>query len=271
MNNPHVSSSFFLFDWLGHHPLESSVFGGVFIFSVTFYTVKSHSICACQCGESHLMFLHLPFSNQEHPVHLLAFLPFLLHEAHDQSWFPLSLLLPGRSENLRHTSSIRFQGMILMFLLCLGRLRAFAFLFTASDVCVVDISKENIGAFDNSPCTLREQGIVLFLQSEYRGNKIEIKYFSFSKLRLHLLLATLIELNFWLPKKQAGLFSDPCGSLLDGRFYPKIVGQVLSKNLGTKKSLVSTGECHQLTLLFWKVTAHVEAVLSFPIMENERD
>lgn len=85
------------------------------------------------------------------------------------------------------------------------------------------------------------------------------------------MLATLIELNFWLPKKQAGLFSDPCGSLLDGRFYPKIVGQVLSKNLGTKKSLVSTGECHQLTLLFWKVTAHVEAVLSFPIMENERD
>lgn len=91
-----------------------------------------------------------------------------------------------------------------MFLLCVGRLHAFVFLFTASDVCVVDISRENIDAFDNSPCTLREQGIVLFLWSECRGNKIEIKYFSFSKLRLLLWLATLIELNFWLPKNKLG-------------------------------------------------------------------
>lgn len=83
--------TWFLFDWLGPCPLESSGFGGVFIFSVTFYTVKSHSICAFQCGESHLMFLHSQISNQEHPLHLLASLPFLLHEAHDQSHGSLCL------------------------------------------------------------------------------------------------------------------------------------------------------------------------------------
>jgi len=47
-------------------------------------------------------------------------------------------------------------------------------------VSVVDISRENTDALDTLLAQSRQQGVVLFPQSEYSGNKIEIKYLSFS-------------------------------------------------------------------------------------------
>lgn len=61
-----------------------------------------------------------------------------------------------------------------------GNLCAFAFLFAANDVWVVDISRENTDTLDRVLAQSRQQGGVLFPQSEYSGNKIEIKYLSFS-------------------------------------------------------------------------------------------
>ena len=69
--------------------------------------------------------------------------------------------------------------MILVFLCILGDC-AFAFLFTASDVWVVDISRENTDTLDTVLAQSSQQGVVLFLQSEYSGNKTEIKYLSVS-------------------------------------------------------------------------------------------
>lgn len=170
MNNPCVSSSFFI--WLAWTPPTwKQCFGGVFIFTVTFCTVKSHSICACLCRESHLMFLRLQISHQEHPVHLLAFLPSCTN--------PMTLVMvpfvsPTAWEirkletHLQHPIPGHESCVPLYF----RSLCAFAFLFTASDVWVVDISRENTDTLDTVLVQSRQQGMVLFLQSEYSGNKI---------------------------------------------------------------------------------------------------
>lgn len=183
MNKPCDSSSFYLVGLdIAHLKV---VFLGSFHFSVTFCTVKSHSICACQCGKSHLMFLCLQISHREHPVPFLDFLASLTKPM-------TSLMVPFVSSTAREIRKLEthlqhpIPGHDSHVPLYFGRLSAFAFLFTANDVWVVDISRENTDTLDTLLAQSRQQGVVFFLQSEYSGNRNEMKYLSFSQLRLHL-------------------------------------------------------------------------------------
>lgn len=142
------------------------------------------------------MFLHLQISQQERFANLLAFLPsctkpmtrvvvpFVSPTWRDQeAWDPLPAPGPGA------------------WFSCLwsGRLYAFAFLFTANDGWVLASQERALIPL----ITSLAQSLVPFPQSEHSWNKI------LSQLRLHLCLATLMALNFWLHYNKLG-FSVIC-------------------------------------------------------------
>lgn len=93
----------------------------------------------------------------------------------------------------------------------------------------VHISRESTDTLDT---LLAQQGMVLFSQSEYSWNKIET-----SQLQLAAISSLIGRTKFdklLAALKQTGIFSDPCWSFIAGRFYLKILGQVLSPNPGIR-------------------------------------